>query len=151
MTSLSLLLLTLALAPCQAATKDVRSVVAQIGAVWNDEANLKRLHEELVSRFKDAPPLVELSGADQWVVVLDVAQAKWARSVAARSNGIGKLQKGDVVEIAYGNPAKAQSYAELPRVQRILCQAGSADYESCKQGVRFGAFDSQGVQTSWGD
>lgn len=140
-----------AAAPACSATKDVRTVVAQVGAEWNDEALLRRFHEDLTKRFKDAPPVEALSGDERWYALLDLAEAKRAKSLAARASGVGTLSKGDVVEIAFTDPTKATSYSELPRVLKVVCKSGTPTYSDCKSSTKMGAFDASGAQTSWGD
>ena len=133
------------------ATKDVKSVVAQVGAEWTDEAKLRKLHDELKSKFKDAPTFEALRDRDRWIVVVDVSDAKRSWSVAARTQKAGEVKKGDVVEVAYGDPKAAKSYEDLPEVMRVVCRAGGAEYEECRKATKLGAFDGSGKRVSWGD
>lgn len=135
-----------------AATKDVRTVVAQVGAEWGDEAKLRKFHESLVEKFKDSPSFEQMVAKMKWVAVVDVAEAKRAWTVAARVEDGTEVKKGDVVEIDYrGDPFKVRSFEEMPRVRRVVCKMGAPDYEPCKKATAMGAFDVTGKRTSWGD
>lgn len=133
------------------ATKDVRTVVAQVGAEWNEEAKLRKFHEDLAGRFKDAPAFDEMVAKVKWVVVVDVSEAKRAWNVAARVDGETRAKKGDIVEVEYSEPTKVKTFAELPRVRRVICSSGAADFGECRKTVQMGAFDASGKRTSWGD
>lgn len=137
--------------PAWSATKDVKTVVGQVGAEWNDEALLRKFHEDLSKRFKDAPAFEGLTGDDRWYAVLDLAEAKRAKSLAARAGGVGAVAKGDIVEVSYTDPTKAASYSELPRIVKVVCKSGTQNFAECKASTRLGAFNSEGAQTSWGD
>jgi hypothetical protein len=133
------------------ATKDVKSVVAKVGAEWTDETKLQKLHEELAGKFKDAPSLEELRSKDRWVVVVDITDAKRSYSVAARTAKVGSVKKGDVVEVSYSEAKAAKSYADLPEVTRVVCKAGAPGYDECVTTTNLGAFDGSGKKVSWGE
>jgi len=133
-----------------AATKDVRRVVAQVGAEWNDDAKLRKLHESLAEKFSDAPAFADMMARMKWVVAVDVFEAKRARTVAARAEGGLEVRKGDIVEVDFrGDPNRAKSFEEMPKVVRVVCKAGSQDFDACKQGAKMGAFDAEDNRTSW--
>ena len=134
-----------------AATKDVRTVVAQVGAEWTDEAKLKKLHEDLTSRMKDTPAFGDMLAKVKWVAVVDVSEAKRAWTIAARAEPVAEVRKGDIVELVYAEPLKAKSFEELPRVTKVICKAGTPEYQECRKSVKMGAFDASGARTSWGD
>lgn len=131
-------------------TKDVRKVVAQIGAEWTDEAKLRKLHESLTEKFKDAPTFDEMASKIKWVVAVDVFDAKRARTIAARAEGGLEVKKGDIVEVDFRvDPNRAKSFDEMPRVIKVVCKAGSAEFEACKRSTQLGAFDGEGKRTGW--
>jgi hypothetical protein len=142
--ALAAVLLTCGQGVAKAATQDIRTVVAPVAAMWNDEAALRRFHADLNTRFKDAPSFEELRDSERWVVVVDTAQAKWARPVAAPSGGV-EAAPGDIVEVEYRPPRDAKSYAELSRVRKVVCAAASPDFNECRQRTLLGAFDAEGV------
>lgn len=147
---LAAVLVALAGSQSFAATSDVRKVVAQVGAEWTDETKLKTLHEQLAEKFKDAPAFADMMAKIKWVVAVDVFEAKRARTVAARVEGGLEVKKGDIIEVDYrGDPNRAKSFDEMPKVIKVVCKAGSADFEACKKSAKLGSFDAEGKRTSW--
>ena len=101
-------------------------------------------------KFSDAPAFADMMARMKWVVAVDVFEAKRARTVAARAEGGLEVRKGDIVEVDFrGDPNRAKSFEEMPKVVRVVCKAGSQDFDACKQGAKMGAFDAEDNRTSW--
>ena len=111
----------------------VASIVAQVGSVWPDDAQLVEFHQTVASRYKDTPPIATFRAEEQWISVLSSRSLLFPGVFSARALRSEGLKRGDIVRIQVRDSRRVDSYFQLTAVEAVLCRAGAPDYTACAE------------------